>query len=154
MLRPALSYPALFSHWLPTCWQLRLSLLAWNWEELLWGIWPVQEAYFQGNEMDRGLGGAGDFQMTIHIRTRFIGHTTGFEVKRLFACVQFGASCISMFSCFYIFKEPGPCVFASSSRFHEEWGWGQPSLEQEGTWGMMVALGIQNRRANFDLEAT
>ncbi|XP_030876160.1 DNA (cytosine-5)-methyltransferase 3-like [Leptonychotes weddellii] len=37
----------------------------------------------------------------------FIGPVTGSEVKHWFTYVQFGVSCISMFSCFYVVKEPG-----------------------------------------------
>lgn len=92
-----------------------------------------------------------DFQLTIHIRTIFIGQITGFEVKRLSAYMQFAASCTSTLSCFDISKEPGLCVFASPPGFHS--GGGQPSLEQEGMWDKIVALGIQNRSTSFDLEA-
>lgn len=93
-----------------------------------------------------------DIQLTIPIRAIFIGEITEFEIKHLSPYMQFEETCISMFSCFYIFKVPWLCVSVSPLGLH--WG-GEEEVapEQEGMWSKICSSCIQNRNATSDLEA-
>lgn len=70
----------------------------------------------------------------------------GFEVKYMFASVQFGVSHIPILLCLDIFKEPGLGGLASSPGFHSG---GQPSLELEGMQGKIYSSWYPDPQGQF-----